>query len=177
MSDLNGYIRPELIIPDLTAANKRDAIRQLVDKVFEVCNGQLKNLTRDYVCKQVISRENLMTTGVGNNLAFPHALIEGCNDLIITIGVSKTGVDFDSKDMQPSNIICLTISPAEKPYINLQAKAALARILVQQENITRILNASDPDEIARILTNSGGEIHKSVVAREIMRPVARYITL
>jgi PTS system nitrogen regulatory IIA component len=91
MSDLNGYIRPELIIPDLTAANKRDAIRQLVDKVFEVCNGQLKDLTRNYVCKQVISRENLMTTGVGNNLAFPHAQIEGCSDLIIAIGVSKTG--------------------------------------------------------------------------------------
>lgn len=177
MGDLNGYIRPELIIPDLTAANKRDAIRQLVDRVFEVCNGQLKDLTRDYVCKQIFSRENLMTTAVGNNIAFPHAQIEGCSNLIIAIGVSKTGVDFDSKDMQPSNIICLTISPAEKPYIHLQAKAALRRVLAEQKNIDEIFNAADTGKIAHILNNSGGEIQKSVVASEIMRPVTRYITL
>jgi hypothetical protein len=32
--ELNGHIRAELIIPDLTAANSCDAIQQLVDRVL-----------------------------------------------------------------------------------------------------------------------------------------------
>lgn len=177
MGEFNGLIRPELIIPDLTAVGKRDAIRKLVDRIFEVSNGHLKDVSRDYVCQQILSRENLMTTSVENGLAFPHALVEGCSDLIIAIGVSKKGVDFDSRDMTPSHIICLTISPDDKPYIHLQAKAAIRRFLSEQKNIDEIFSAPDTGKIAGILNNAGGQIHKSVLARELMRPVARFITL
>jgi CBS domain-containing protein len=108
---------------------------------------------------------------------FPHALVEGCSGLIIAIGVPRKGVDFDSRDMTPSHIIILTISPDNKPYIHLQAKAAVRRFFSEQKNIDEVFNASDAGKIAGFINNAGGQIHKSVLAREIMRPVSRFITL
>jgi CBS domain-containing protein len=49
--------------------------------------------------------------------------------------------------------------------------------LSEQKNLDEIFNAADAGKIAGILNNAGGDIHKSVLAREIMRPVSRYITL
>ncbi len=175
MADVNKYIKQELIIPDLKVSTKPDSIRQLVEKIFSVPNPALGDLSCDFVFQAVMKRENIQTTGLGNGLAFPHARLEKCLDLVLAIGVSKEGVNFDSLDKQPCNIICLMFSPVDKPYIILQTMAALSRALAEKQNVDDILSAPSADKIAEIFIKSTLKTSKIVVARDLMRPVSQAV--
>jgi mannitol/fructose-specific phosphotransferase system IIA component (Ntr-type) len=178
MSELNNYIKPELIIEDLKVQTKEQAIAQLVDRIFQASSGNtLGKLTSREVYAEVMKRENIQTTGMGNGLAFPHGRLEQCSDLIVAIGVSKEGIDFKSLDGQPCNIICLMLSPAQKPYIILKTMAALARFFAKRENISRILSGMSNEQIADTIKFFELTTTKTITAQEVMRPVAHTVTL
>jgi PTS system nitrogen regulatory IIA component len=178
MSELNNYIKPELIIEDLKAQTKEQAIAQLVDRIFRTSTGNiLGGLNSEQVYEAVIKRENIQTTGVGNHLAFPHARLEQCSDLIVAIGISKEGVDFKSIDGQLCNIICLMLSPMLKPYIILQTMAALARFFAEKKNIEEILSGLLSEQIAKAIKSFEITTVKTITAQEVMRPVAHTVTL
>jgi mannitol/fructose-specific phosphotransferase system IIA component (Ntr-type)/CBS domain-containing protein len=177
MNGVNKYIKPELIEPDLKAQTKQEAIAMLVDTIFRMQPSVVTDLTSEYVYQEVIKRETVHTTGLGGRLAFPHARIEQCTDLVVAIGISKQGVDFDSIDNSLCHIICLMISPTQRPYIILQTVAALARFFGQKENIDKVLAGLSPQQIADSINSSVRTSGKSVMAQEVMRPVAKSVTL
>ena len=178
MAELNGYIRPELVIENLKARTKQEAIALLVEKIFQSsARVMLGDMTSQQVYEEVIKRENIQTTALGNRLAFPHARIERCSDFIVSIGISKEGVDFKSLDGQPTNIICLMLSPVLKPYIILQAMAALARFFAEKNNVENILSGLSAQQIAEAIRTSEMATHKTITAREVMRPVAHTVNL
>jgi PTS system nitrogen regulatory IIA component len=168
--DIAKYICPELIIPELNAETKEEAVRQLVDSIFKANSSCFsKNVTSDYVYGKVIARENIQTTGLGNGMAFPHARIEQCTDLVVVIGVSKKGIDFKSVDGNPCCVICLMVTPVHQPYIILQMMAAFSRFFMKEENVESIKSESSPHKIAEVLKNSLLITSKTVLARDVMR--------
>lgn len=176
--DVSKYIDQKLIIPDLTARTRQQAIRILVDKIFETGRNLFEtDVTSDYIYSKVIERENIQTTGLGNGIAFPHARLQNCTDLVLAVGVSKTGIDFESFDRQPCNIICLLISPERKPYLNLQMMALLARFLADEQNIERIRNCSSAEKIVQFLKNSVPATTKTILARDLMKPPKKTVLL
>ena len=178
MGSLNEYIDERLIISDLKTETKEDAIQVLVDKIFELKSDIFpEDLTNSGLYKRVIERENIQTTGLGNSIAFPHARIEKFKDLALAIGISKEGINWKSFDRKPCNIICLMISPQLKPYLILQMMAVLARFLGKQENINKITSGLSPENIAQLIKESSLSTEKIVLAKDIMRPVEKYVNL
>jgi mannitol/fructose-specific phosphotransferase system IIA component (Ntr-type) len=178
MIEIGKYIRPELIIPDLKCKTKEDAIEQLVARMFDThTSNALGGLTLQEVYDEVIKRENIQTTGLGNGLAFPHARIERCTDLVVAIGICKNGVDFGSLDGRLCNIICLMVSPARQPYIILQTMAAMSRFFINPRNVEKLKAESSPQQIADMLQTSAPSTGKTVLARDIMQPVNKLVRL
>lgn len=176
--DVGSYIKPQRIIPHLTAQTKQQAIRELVDKIFETDRSWAdEDITGDYIYGKVVDRENMQTTGLGNGIAFPHARVEECIDLVVAIGTSKTGIDFDSLDAQPCHIICLLISPEQKPYLILQMMASLTRFLADGQNIKRLRECSSSTDIALLIKNSTPAATKTILARDLMRPPKKTVLL
>jgi len=169
--DVSHYINPQRIIANLSARTKQEAIRSLVDKVFETDSQWFEgDVTDDDIYGKVIARENIQTTGLGNGIAFPHARVQECTDLILAIGISKTGIDFASLDAQPCDIICVLISPEQKPYLILQMMASLVRFFADKQNAERIRKCSSGDDIAQLLKGSVLTTTKSILARDLMKP-------
>jgi mannitol/fructose-specific phosphotransferase system IIA component (Ntr-type) len=178
MIEIGKYIRPELIIPDLKCKTKEDVIRQLVSKMFDTnASYAFGGLAFEKVYDEVIKRENIQTTGLGNGLAFPHARIKLCGDLVMAIGICKDGVDFGSLDGRPCSIVCLMISPASQPYIILQTMAALSRFFINPKNVEKLKAESSPQKIADMLRTSAPAAGKTVLARDIMQPVNKLVHL
>ncbi len=178
MAELNNYIRPELIIEDLKVATKQEAIALLIERIFQSdARNMLGDISSQQVYEEVIKRENIQTTGLGNKLAFPHARIEHCSDLIVAIGISRKSIDFNSIDGQPCNIICLMLSPVLKPYIILQTMASLARFFADKKSAEKILTGLSASQIAETIRTSEMTTHKTITAQEVMRPVAHTVNL
>jgi len=178
LDSINGYIDDRLIISDLKAETKEDALRILVDRIFEVKSEILpKDFTSNELYAKVIERENIQTTGMGNGIAFPHARIEDFDDFALAIGISKDGIDWKSFDKKPCSVICLMISPSLKPYLILQMMAVLAKFMGEEQNIDKITSESSSQRIAEIIKESTLVTAKTVLARDIMRPVQKKVLL
>jgi PTS system nitrogen regulatory IIA component len=176
--DVGRYIDQKRIIHNLIAPTKQQAIRTLVEKIFETDrNWSVENVTSEYVYSKIIERENIQTTGVGNGVAFPHARLQECTDLIMAVGISQAGIDFASLDKRPCNIICLLVSPERKPYLILQMMAVLARFFSDIKHIEQIKNCSASEDIAQLIKSSVPTATKTILARDLMRPPKKTVLL
>jgi mannitol/fructose-specific phosphotransferase system IIA component (Ntr-type) len=61
--------------------------------IFQV-NGKL--LDPAAALKDLMNREQAMSTAIPNGIAIPHAKTNAVQELTIAIGIKKSGLDFDS---------------------------------------------------------------------------------
>src|SRR5881396_1933093 len=94
---LSEILKPQNIKVPLAAANKTDAIRELVDLL--ATSGDVTDTKK--VLEAVLEREATRTTGIGNGLAIPHGKSPGTKDLVMAIGRAGTPIDFQAIDGRP----------------------------------------------------------------------------
>ncbi len=136
-------------IKEIKAKDKFDAIEELA-RVFEgseVCSNI------DDLVNALKEREEIMTTGIGFGIAVPHAKIRAVNKIAFAIGISRKGIDFDSIDGDPVNLIILAAAGERqhKEYLKL-----LSQImgLLRDENVRKeIISAKKPEKIMEIFSN------------------------
>lgn len=120
-------------------------INHLVDK-----KKIAKEVKKD-ILKAVLQREEMGSTAIGNQIAFPHARSKLTKSIIICIYISKEGVDFDSLDQEPVNIITLLLSNQQEAGLHLKMLAFLARMLRDKYLVQRLKDASNPEEVLALL--------------------------
>ncbi|MBD3368343.1 MAG: hypothetical protein GF405_09285 [Candidatus Eisenbacteria bacterium] len=101
----------------------------------------------------VLAREELVTTGVGHGVAFPHAKSEAVSEVVFAFGRAKGPIDFGALDGEPVRLIFLIGAPkAQEPsrvYLNLMAR--LSFLMKEEENRRRLLEAERVEEIFELL--------------------------
>ena len=93
----------------------------------------------------LISRERLGATGVGYGIAIPHGRIKNCQKITGAYIQLNEGVDFNTSDNQPVNIMFALIVPEESTDEHLQVLAFLASMF-SDEKIRKQLQQSDSNE-------------------------------
>jgi fructose-specific phosphotransferase system IIA component len=136
---------------NLKASSKEEAIKNL--------GVLLKNsdaiLSYDVFIKDVFEREMLNTTGIGHNIAIPHARTDAVNDFVIAFGRIPNGLEFGSLDKMPVKLIFLMGTPKEKGLNSyLKILSSLTRRLGKESFREQLLNASNPGGIIEIFKNS-----------------------
>jgi PTS system nitrogen regulatory IIA component len=143
---ISNYLEAKFICSELQATTKEEAIKELA--------GLIKNCPEisdfDQFLKDVFEREGMMSTGIGNNVAVPHARTDAVNKLVIVMGRSCTGIDFEAIDKQPANLIFLMGTPTKDMGDYLKTLAYLTRVLMKDDFRRQLLDAKSPDEIIRI---------------------------
>ncbi|MFH1665104.1 MAG: PTS sugar transporter subunit IIA [Candidatus Omnitrophota bacterium] len=178
MLSINKLLNPALIIPDLRAKTKEEAISTLVDRLFEVPEASGYRKTRKDVYGAVMERENVQTTGIGNEMAFPHARIEGWGKFAIAMAVNKEGLDFGSLDGKPVKVILLMVSSPDEPYIILQAMAAIVRVLSAiNYDMSLFQQPAAAERILKMFEDADVIPPEQILARDIARPVINSVKL
>ena len=93
--------------------------------------GRIDN--REMVLKAVMDRERVMSTGMGDGVAIPHAKTDGVKDLVAAFGVTKQGIDFQSIDGKPVRIIFLLAGPTDQTGPHLKALSRISRLMHRKE--------------------------------------------
>ena len=107
--------------------------------------------TKQTLLVALIEREKLGSTGIGENVAIPHAKLEEVNSIVTFFGRSQKGVEFDSLDQKPVHFICLVIAPINSTGLHLKALARISRLL------KKLYSAVFIDYIFNILSNVNTE--------------------
>ena len=145
--DPSRYLRPELLKPELTAATREDAIRELINVLATA--GELNDA--EAAANAVLDREAQMSTGMEKGLAVPHGRTEAVNGLICALGVHREGIDFGAADGQPARIIMLVLTPPSGADPYLQFVASVIGVL-DDAGRRRVLGAASREELHAALT-------------------------
>jgi len=147
---LMEFLEEEYIMPDCEAKDKWSALEVLAEFMHKT--HKIKELTLEELKKSVVMREKELSTGIGENIAIPHAIITGGPHIRGVIAISKEGIDFNSLDGKPVNIIILIATPKEYFDLHLQVLANVAKIFGQNPELKRkIISAKSSGEIYELL--------------------------
>lgn len=144
--NISKYLKKEMIQIELKSNDKDSIIAELID--IAVASGNIKD--RNLVIEAVLERERSMTTGIGNEIAIPHAKCNASENIVLVVGIKKEGVDFDSLDDKPVKLFFLIISPKVMIGPHIQLLAEIGRKVSNPENKNQLINSTSSEEFINI---------------------------
>ncbi len=144
---VSEYLKEDCIIINLKSRDKEGSLKELINLLEK--NGYIKDSKQ--ILETVMDREKLGSTGIGQGIAIPHAKTDQINDIICALGISKSGVDFDSLDGDPVYIIFLVLAPTKSIGQHLKTLAKIARLLKDKVFRTSLRNCKTPAEALKII--------------------------
>jgi len=137
----------EGVILELASHAKSDVLAEMAKALAAaepgVDEGQLLGV--------LIDREKLQSTGIGEGVAIPHGKLPGISRLLASCARSRSGVDFDSIDGQPTHLFFLLVVPEHSGGQHLKALARISRFFRDASFRKRLLEAGSRDEVCRAI--------------------------
>lgn len=131
--NLINYIDRQRVI-FLEANEINSALKEMVEASREKVNNS------DNFLQALISREELMSTGFGFGIAYPHAKTPDIDEFFITIGISKAGIDWKSFDQKDAQLIFMIGGPDGQQDIYLKLLAGLSSFLKNSQLHDQLTN-------------------------------------
>lgn len=153
--DLGDILSPQQIKTDLQAANRWEAIEELIN-VLVACN-KIKPENREAIVAVVKKRETSMSTGIGFGIGIPHASTDLIPEVVGAFGRSKAGIAFDALDNQPVNLVMLFLVPQGQFQKHLHTLAKIAKLLHKREFRQALEAAADPQTLYNIIRAESGK--------------------
>ena len=146
---ISDILKKEHIIQELDSCDKKNVLDELSS--FLEDEGEIAN--KESLLAALIEREKLGSTGIGENIAIPHAKISEIDKIITVFGRSKNGVEFESLDQKPVNFIFLVIAPENSTGQHLKALARISRLFKNPSLRESVLRTNEADQIYSILVD------------------------
>ena len=140
--------------------NKKEALDQAVELMAR--SGKINDV--EAYRKQVYAREEESTTGVGEGIAIPHGKCSAVNAPGLSAMVIKDGVDFDSLDGEPVNILFLIAAPDTEDNVHMDVLSKLSVLLMDEEFVAGLKEAKNVDEFLSLIDKADKE-EKSIDER------------
>jgi len=143
--NLSSLLRAESVTVSLQADDKQGVIHELVSLLLRAYPGQ----DQQQITRAVFAREELISTGIGNGIAIPHAKVEGVASMMFAVGLKKTGLDYRALDDLPVSIFFMVIAPAttEALETHLKVMAKISRILKNTRFCEALLSCTTAEEV------------------------------
>ncbi len=147
IKNIADYIKVDTINLDLESENKNAVIRELYGnlKKTDLIKDEEKGIS------DIFAREEMGSTGIGKGVALPHAKTEAVDELIITFGISRNGITYDSLDNEKVNIFFMFLCPKDKTQEYLKVLARISRLIKGKKFIENLLKAASNKEVVEII--------------------------
>ena len=157
--DVVTLLRRGAFVSELHARTPSESIGELVRALGSLLTGR-KRMARD----AVLERELVAATGLGDEVAIPHAAVEGLERPLLALGRAPRGIDFDAHDGLPARIVFLLLIPPNAYDEEVRILASIARATYDARAREELAAASGIEEVTLVLGQSAKR------TRESMRP-------
>jgi len=147
-SHFSDFLTSSQVIYDLKSQTKIQALEELLTVLEK--KDLIKN--KEPILTRIIDREQLDSTAIGHGVALPHARVNSGGDIMVVVGRSKKGIDFDSIDDKKVHIIILVIWNPAIPGLFNHLFAGLAQFLNKDEFRKKLFNAANRADLYKTLS-------------------------
>ena len=137
------FFSPRLLIADIKARDRSNAIRELCD----IAADQIEEYRAPELFEQVMQREQEMGTGVEEGMALPHARLNHLRKPQIIFGRSAPGIDWDSPDGKLTHFIFLILTPGDPNDVQVQILRFIVIVMERFQVREELKKANEEEEI------------------------------
>ncbi|MEV0604726.1 fructose-specific PTS transporter subunit EIIC [Streptomyces sp. NPDC050315] len=146
---LSGYLTPATIKVQLDATEKEAAIREMAE-LAAAGTGRVADV--DELVRVALAREAQGTTGLGEEIAIPHAKTDAVTAPVVGFARSAEGIDWASMDGTLAKLVfMISVPEAAAGDEHLRILALLSRKLMDADFRARLQAAPDSDAIMAVL--------------------------
>ena len=127
--------------------------KQVLEELSKLAETKLGINSRTLL-ENLTKREKLGSTAVGNGIAIPHANEANIDRPFVFVSTLVNGLDFNSTDDLPVDIIFLLIAPNNKGSEHLQALALISRLLRNKELTTKLRGCKNSESAIAVISQS-----------------------
>ena len=126
--------------------SKDAAINYLVD-----LHARMGNITDKAVFKEgIVKREESGSTAIGEGIAIPHAKNKAVTKAGLAAMTVPEGVDYNSLDGQPTNLIFMIAAPEGGSDVHLEVLSRLSMLLIDEDFRKELLASKTVDEFLKV---------------------------
>lgn len=151
MVTLDQILAPERVRCNVPAGSRKRTL-QVLGEIFADADPELSALS---VFDRLVARERLGSTGLGEGCALPHARVPGLGRTLAAFLRLRAGVDFDSPDHEPVDLVFGLLVPEESTDEHLEILAAIAGVFSDERVRSSIRSVEEPTRIREVLVGNG----------------------
>lgn len=140
MENILKYLKVENINLKLQSKNKNQVIKEMCE--FIKNNENILDISKCY--DDILKRENIGSTQITEKIAIPHTKTNQVKDFVISLGVSKNGIDYGVEKIK---LIILFLVPNDKHIEYLKLLATISRVFVNEKLVDNIINSNSSEDI------------------------------
>ena len=146
---ISALLSPQKIFIDTEVSSKK----KLLELIANIVADQTQ-LPESIIFSNLLNRERLGSTGLGQGFAVPHARIPELDKTLACFFRLKEAVNFESPDNRPVDLVFTIVIPEEATEEHLLILSSLARIFSNNEVCEAIRAAGSKDEIEQIIKSA-----------------------
>ncbi|MDH3760362.1 MAG: PTS sugar transporter subunit IIA [Gammaproteobacteria bacterium] len=146
---VSALLSPQTIFIDTDISSKKKLLQLIANIVAD-----RTQLSESSIYNNLLNRERLGSTGLGQGFAVPHARLNDLDKTMACFFRLKEAVNFEAPDNRPVDLVFTIIIPEEATEEHLLILSSLARIFSREEICDAIRNAANKDEIAQIIQSA-----------------------
>ena len=127
MFDIDRLLDEENVACNLEAASRKRALQLIAEMVAD------EELNADLLFDELMARERLGSTGLGEGVAIPHCRVD-CPTMRVAFVLLPKPIDYEAADGEPVDLLFTLIVPVEEQHAHLEALAKLSGVFSDAGN-------------------------------------------
>jgi PTS system nitrogen regulatory IIA component len=136
---LKSILTPERTLHGASGSSKKRVLENIANFIGE----QSPTLDPGELFDNLIAREKLGSTGLGEGIAIPHCRLKNCPTVICSLVSLAEPTDFDAVDGLPVDLLFVLLVPEDAQEEHLAVLAKLAELFQRPEFCKRLRAAHD----------------------------------
>ncbi len=127
--------------------------KRVLERISQLISEDLPALDYGTLFKNLIAREKLGSTAIGEGIAIPHCRMNMCEEVTGALIRLQEPVDFEAADDQLVDLLFVLLVPEQACDEHLQALAELAGLFNREDFRTALRAAGDSQQLYQAATN------------------------
>ena len=149
-------VREDLIFLDLKGTNIREILRELAESIWNV--ERIADPTSIY--EALLERENQDSTGVAPGAAIPHCKLPNIHELLLAIGYSQAGIDFNAHDENLTHFFFVVLANPNESGRYLGILSSIAKLFKSPDFLFKLKNRPSKSELIKLIREEEGTLVK-----------------
>ena len=144
-----------LLSPDCTVcAAQGKSKKSILEQISAIAANKIGSANTKELLNNLINREKLGSTGIGNGIAIPHGRINNNENPVAVLLTTEKPILFDAIDDKPVDIFFALFVPEDHCQQHLETLASVAKFFSNKENSRKVRRCNSSKELHQLIVNN-----------------------